>query len=68
MTLKGGATHGGGSCQISLSCDGGSEFKAIKSIVGGCPIKKKYDFTVPRELESALGKERKATCLLGWTW
>jgi hypothetical protein len=67
MRLKGGATHGGGSCQISLSCDGGTEFKVIKSIIGGCPEDMKYDFTIPEELDNSLG-DKKATCLLAWTW
>ncbi|CAO2650846.1 Nn.00g091430.m01.CDS01 [Neocucurbitaria sp. VM-36] len=64
MTLKGGATHGGGSCQLSLSCDGGLQFKVIKSIVGGCPLETQYDFTVPQELGQLDG----ATCLFAWTW
>ncbi|KAF1836890.1 hypothetical protein BDW02DRAFT_203230 [Decorospora gaudefroyi] len=64
MTLKGGATHGGGSCQLSLSCDGGVNFKVCKSIVGGCPLQSQYEFTVPSEL----GRLGKTTCLLAWTW
>lgn len=67
VTLKGTATHGGGSCQISLGCDGGFEFKVLKSIVGDCPFEKKYDFTVPEELGEALG-EKEATCVMAWTW
>ncbi|KAH7382159.1 hypothetical protein BKA66DRAFT_418321, partial [Pyrenochaeta sp. MPI-SDFR-AT-0127] len=66
VRLKGGATHGGGSCQISLSCDGGIEFKVIKSFVGNCPLEKKYPFTIPLELGGILGE--KVTCLLSWTW
>ncbi|KAF2190816.1 lytic polysaccharide monooxygenase, partial [Zopfia rhizophila CBS 207.26] len=61
MTLKGGATHGGGSCQISLSCDNGLHFKVLKSIIGGCPTQKTYDFTIPRTVRST-------RCLLGWSW
>jgi hypothetical protein len=67
MELKGGATHGGGSCQLSLSFDGGIEFKVIKSIVGGCPEQKQYSFTVPEELGTSLGKKR-TTGLFAWTW
>ena len=41
VEFKGGATHGGGSCQFSLSKDlkptKDSEFKVIHSIMGGCP-------------------------------
>ncbi|KAF2281448.1 uncharacterized protein EI97DRAFT_366531 [Westerdykella ornata] len=61
LRLKGGATHGGGSCQIALSCDNGVRFRVLKSIIGGCPVKKEYAFTVP-------GFARSARCLLGWTW
>lgn len=61
MRLKGSATHGGGSCQIALSCDNGVRFGVLKSIVGGCPLKKKYDFTIPEYAKSG-------RCLLAWTW
>lgn len=67
MELKGGATHGGGSCQLSLSFDGGNEFKVIKSIIGGCPETKKYSFTIPSELEKSL-KGKRTTGLFAWTW
>jgi hypothetical protein len=61
LTLKGGATHGGGSCQISISCDNGVHFKVIKSMIGGCPLEKSYEFTIPEDAESA-------QCLVAWTW
>ncbi|PVH99898.1 lytic polysaccharide monooxygenase, partial [Periconia macrospinosa] len=61
ITLKGGATHGGGSCQISLSCDNGLHFKVLQSIVGECPLKNSYAFRIPESVESAI-------CLLSWTW
>ncbi|ORY12364.1 putative endoglucanase, partial [Clohesyomyces aquaticus] len=61
LKLRGGATHGGGSCQVSLSCDNGVHFKVIKSMIGGCPVQSKYEFTIPGGVESA-------QCLLAWTW
>lgn len=64
MALKGSATHGGGSCQLSLSCDGGIQFKVIKSIIGSCPMAMKYSFTIPPEF----ARINKATCLFAWTW
>lgn len=61
MKLRGGATHGGGSCQISLSCDNGIHFKVLKSIMGGCPIEDTYEFRIPEDVQTA-------KCLLAWTW
>ncbi|KAF1999099.1 lytic polysaccharide monooxygenase, partial [Amniculicola lignicola CBS 123094] len=61
MRLRGGATHGGGSCQIGLSCDEGRNFKVLKSIIGGCPIQKEYEFTIPEYAVDGL-------CFLSWTW
>ncbi|KAK5136028.1 hypothetical protein LTR08_004282 [Meristemomyces frigidus] len=61
MSLAGTATHGGGSCQLSLSYDNGATFRVIKSMIGGCPLTSTYDFTVPSYAPSG-------TALLAWTW
>ncbi|KAK3359569.1 hypothetical protein B0T25DRAFT_447104 [Lasiosphaeria hispida] len=64
MTIEGGAPHGGGSCQASISVDGGSTFRVIHSYVGGCPAgsQSTFSFTVPSDTPST------ESALLGWTW
>ena len=61
VTLAGEATHGGGSCQLSLSYDKGQTFRVIKSMIGGCPKTLTYDFTVPSYAPSG-------EALFAWTW
>ncbi|KAH8691869.1 hypothetical protein BGW36DRAFT_303951 [Talaromyces proteolyticus] len=61
LSLQGSATHGGGSCQLSLSYDTGKTFTVIKSIEGGCPLTSTYEFTIPSD--APLGK-----ALFVWTW
>lgn len=61
ITLAGSATHGGGSCQISMSYDNGATFSVIKSMIGGCPLETTYDFTVPSYAPTG-------NALLAWTW
>ncbi|GIZ39599.1 hypothetical protein CKM354_000297800 [Cercospora kikuchii] len=61
LTLAGTATHGGGSCQISLSYDNGATFRVIKSIIGGCPLASTYDFTIPSFVPEG-------DALLSWSW
>lgn len=59
--LSSGATHGGGSCQASISEDMGKTWKAIETYNGGCPLAGSYDFTVPKETKN--GK-----VLFAWSW
>ncbi|KAF8538464.1 hypothetical protein BDD12DRAFT_842480 [Trichophaea hybrida] len=66
IRLEGSATHGGGSCQISLSFDGGKSFQVIKSFIGGCVHSQPgsdqtFDFTIPK------GAPR-GVALLAWSW
>jgi hypothetical protein len=51
FTIVGGATHGGGSCQASLSYDGGKSFKVIHSYIGSCPLSsgENFDLTIPSD-------------------
>jgi hypothetical protein len=65
MMLKGSVTLGSYRCQLSMSFDGGSEFKVIQSMEGGCPIDRKYRFKLPEELGK--GKKR-STGVFAWTW
>jgi hypothetical protein len=67
MQLKGSATHGGGSCQLSMSFDGGYDFRVIRSIEGGCPTAMNYTFTVPKEIGQRIANKR-TTGLFAWTW
>ena len=60
-SLSGSATHGGGSCQFSLSYDGGSTWAVIHSIIGGCPLNSAYTFSVPNNIPSG-------NALFAWTW
>jgi len=47
--------HGGGSCQASISEDGGKTFRVVKSYVGGCPeVGKVFEFVVPKETKSGV--------------
>ncbi|KAK9894041.1 lytic polysaccharide monooxygenase [Cystobasidium minutum MCA 4210] len=62
VKLDGSATHEGGSCQFSLSYDGGQNFGVIHSVIGGCPLAKQYSFKIPNNVPA--GKN----VLLSWTW
>ncbi|ERF68296.1 hypothetical protein EPUS_02752 [Endocarpon pusillum Z07020] len=62
LSIKGGASHNGGSCQISLSYDNGETWKVIESMIGGCPLTTSYDFTIPQDAPSS------TDVLLAWTW
>ena len=64
FTIEGGAAHGGGSCQASLSYDGGKSFKVIKSYIGNCPTASggTFPFNVPAKAPA------RANALFAWTW
>jgi len=64
------AAHNGGSCQVSLSFDGGKSWKVIKSYIGNCvrsqggnvfDANQTYDFTIPADAKAG-------DALWAWTW
>ncbi|RPB14274.1 hypothetical protein P167DRAFT_583844 [Morchella conica CCBAS932] len=72
---EGAAVHGGGSCQVSLSYDGGGTFRVIKSWIGtspnphpafpvprSCPAENTpFNFAIPPSAPSG-------AALFAWTW
>ncbi|KAK5656776.1 hypothetical protein OQA88_4324 [Cercophora sp. LCS_1] len=64
FAISGGASHAGGSCQASLSIDGGRTFRVMHSYVGGCPTGDgaTCQFTVPEDTPSSDG------AVFSWTW
>ncbi|KAJ2672601.1 hypothetical protein IWW42_002755 [Coemansia sp. RSA 1085] len=69
VTVKlapGGAPHGGGHCQFSLSYDGGKTFVVLHEILGKCfgqdDSQRDFTFTLP----SGLPSSEKA--VFAWTW
>ncbi|EWC46371.1 hypothetical protein DRE_04314 [Drechslerella stenobrocha 248] len=64
------AAHGGGSCQASLSRDGGKSFQVIHSFIGDCPRaangntagpNQEFKFMVPKD-------EPAGDAIFAWTW
>ncbi|KAJ9667553.1 hypothetical protein H2201_002422 [Coniosporium apollinis] len=72
LSFTGSASHGGGSCQLSLSKDKeptkNSKFKVIKSYIGGCPGAgpgnsggENHSFQIPADFPNG-------EYALAWTW
>jgi hypothetical protein len=63
MTITGGTPHNGGSCQASLSYDGGNTFKTIHSYIGNCPVMgdSSYEFALPDDTPTG-------EAMFAWTW
>jgi hypothetical protein len=63
FTVQGGATHGGGSCQIALSYDKGVSFKVIHSYIGSCPLSsgEDFQFTLPEDAPTG-------SSMFAWVW
>jgi hypothetical protein len=80
LSFTGGATHGGGSCQVSLTYDNpptaNSAFKVIHSIQGGCPTRTNpgnvgndMNAAAPDEYEFTIPDDIPAgNATLAWTW
>ncbi|KAI1492870.1 hypothetical protein F5X96DRAFT_319908 [Biscogniauxia mediterranea] len=63
MTVEGGASHNGGSCQLSLSYDQ-KTFTVIKSFIGDCPTSSggTFDFTIPEDAPEG------DNVVFSWSW
>lgn len=66
MTIQGGATHGGGSCQAAISTDSGASFHVVHSWEGGCPVNgqesSSFSFTLPMDTPDS------DRAVFAWTW
>ncbi|KLU85012.1 hypothetical protein MAPG_04046 [Magnaporthiopsis poae ATCC 64411] len=61
LVINGSAPHGGGSCQASLSYDGGRTFNVIHTWMGACPGPGPFKFQIPPDAPSGQS-------LFAWTW
>ncbi len=61
FSVEGSATHNGGSCQVSLSYDGGRTFRVVHSYVGGCPLKSTWPFQLPNDTPAG-------EAIFAWSW
>ncbi|KAH0552848.1 hypothetical protein GP486_006950 [Trichoglossum hirsutum] len=70
------AAHGGGSCQVSLSFDGGNNFQVIQSWVGGCPANATWNSNdlPPRDISPQIfnfkvpNETPNGHAIFAWTW
>lgn len=79
LAFTGGATHGGGSCQVSVTLDKeptkDSDWKVIHSIIGGCPSNFTGNLSEDAESDGAAVFEfsmpkgmPNGQYTLAWTW
>ncbi|KAG9495376.1 hypothetical protein J7337_013620 [Fusarium musae] len=63
ISIAGGADHGGGSCQVSLSFDRGKTWVVIQSWIGNCPKAptSNFQFTLPADTPAG-------EAIFAWTW
>ncbi|KAK8133595.1 hypothetical protein PG984_005607 [Apiospora sp. TS-2023a] len=62
VKIVGGASHNGGSCQLSISYDKGQTFTVVFSKIGACPTDPNIPFTLPADTPSA------DKVLFSWSW
>jgi hypothetical protein len=62
VKFEGSASHGGGSCQFSISYDNGKTWGVMHNEVGGCMLAPSVSFTVPSGIPAA------KNVLMSWTW
>jgi hypothetical protein len=61
-SIAGTATHGGGSCQMSMSYDNGASWNVIHSTIGGCMVEgQNLDVKIPSEAPNG-------EALFAWSW
>ncbi|KAG5659747.1 hypothetical protein KAF25_002306 [Fusarium avenaceum] len=63
ITIEGGADHGGGSCQASLSFDRGKTWIVIQSWIGNCPTSPSGNFKFALPVDTPGGN-----AIFAWTW
>jgi hypothetical protein len=79
LSFKGGATHGGGSCQVSITSDKvptkNSKWEVLKSIEGGCPsdapgnLGNDASAPIPTTFKYGIpGDLAPGTYTIAWTW
>ncbi|KAF9874938.1 extracellular protein [Colletotrichum karsti] len=64
VVISGHTIHGGGSCQVSLSVDGGNTFKTLHTYIGGCPAGDghRLSFQIPSDTPST------DEGIVAWSW
>jgi hypothetical protein len=63
VVLEGGAVHGGGHCQFSMSYDGGKTFVVLKDVMDTCMIDSlQYSVPIPENAPSS------DHAIFAWSW
>jgi len=63
------ARHGGGTCEFSLSYDGGNTFRRIGLYTKTCPdAYYRWPVKIPKNVPSCINKKGEHKCLFVWSW